>query len=179
VELSWAQKPILAALFDMESFPQTVSLFTGAAGYTSGYSPAILCLLDFIERRCGILPRPDGTLWLTGLVPEEVIHKDQRHQTAYSRMVDGVRFELLNDGTTVALLRDGTEALRFPYGVRVSTDRAGHLSSVTGLVAREVTGTVSTPDNDFSFSVGPNEVLSLVEGQLVTTRGADLVPISY
>src|SRR5690606_1944633 len=41
VELSWAQNPILAALLDMESFPQTLSPFTGAAGYTTSYSPAV------------------------------------------------------------------------------------------------------------------------------------------
>lgn len=179
VELSWAQNPILAALFDMNSFPQTLNPFTGAAGYTEAYSPSIICLLDFIERRSGILPRPDGTLWFTGLVPQEVIHKDQAHRTAYSRDVDGQAFELLNDGSEVTLLRDGTETHRFPNGLRLTTDRSGNLVRLTGLVARSVTGTIRTPQGDLTVSVGPNEVLTLAEGQLARTRPPSLVMPSY
>ena len=72
VELTWALYPILSALFNADRFAQCLSPFTGKEGFTEVYSPAILCLLDFIERLSGILPRPDGTLWFTGLVPYEV-----------------------------------------------------------------------------------------------------------
>jgi hypothetical protein len=179
VELSWAQKPILAALFDMETFPQTLSPFTGAPGYTESYSPSILCLLDFMERRSGILPRPDGTLWFTGLVPEEVIHKDVRHQTAYSREIDGLNFELLNDGSNVTILRDGQEHIRFPYGVRVTTDRLGTPTAVTGLVSRTATGTLQTPSGRYELSVGPNEVQSFADGSLIPSSAPKLVFPTY
>jgi hypothetical protein len=179
VELSWAQKPVLAALFDMETFPQTLNPFNGAAGYTKAYAPAILCLLDFVERRSGILPRSDGTLWFTGLVPEEVIHKDVRHQTAYGRNVDGVSFELLNTGASVTVLRDGEPLYRFPCGIRITTDRAGNLMGLAGMVARTVTGVISTPDGEVPISLGPNDVWAVSNGRLVPTSAPGLVAISY
>jgi hypothetical protein len=179
VELTWAQVPILAALFDMDTFPQTLSPFTGAPGYTEKYSPAILCLLDMVERLCGILPRPDGALWFTGLVPREVIHKHQDHHTAYRRKVDGHTFELLNDGTSATIYRDGEKRFTFPHGTRLTTDRSGKLLSITGMVARTIAGIVETPNGPLAISIGPNEVQVLEDGRLVTTRTPDLVPPSY
>lgn len=179
VELTWAQMPILAALFDMESFPQTLSPFTGAAGYTTSYSPAILALLDMVERLCGILPRADGMLWFTGLVPREVIHKHQDHQTAYRRVVDGHTFELLNDGLSATIFRNGSQLYRFPHGLRLLTDRAGNLTGAIGMVARTVTAMIETSTGAIGVSAGPNEVLELRHGTLVTTRGPDLVTPTY
>lgn len=179
VELTWAQMPILAALFDMESFPQTLSPFTGAAGYATSYSPSILALLDMVERLCGILPRPDGSLWFTGLVPREVIHKHVDHQTAYRRTVDGHAFELLNDGTSATIFRDGHQLYRVPHGLRLVTDRQGNLTGAMGMVARTVTGTIETPNAPLAVSAGPNEVLTLQGNALISARAPDLVPPSY
>ena len=179
VELTWAQMPVLAALFEMETFPQTLSPFTGAPGYTESYSPSILCLLDMVERLCGILPRPDGSLWLSGLVPREVIHKHQDHQTAYRRKVDGHTFELLNDGTSATIYRDSQQLYTFPHGTRLVTDRSGKLQAIIGLVARTVTGAIETPSGPLAISVGPNEVQVLEDGRLVTTRMPDLVMPTY
>lgn len=179
VELTWAQLPVLAALFDMESFPQTLSPFTGAAGYTTSYSPSILALLDMVERLCGILPRPDGKLWFTGLVPREVIHKHQDHVTAYRRIVDGHGFELLNDGDTATVFRDGQQLYRFPHGLRLVTDRSGNLTGAIGMVARTVTGTVETQNGPIPISIGPNEMQALQDNHLVSTRAPDLVAPTY
>jgi len=179
VELTWAQMPVLAALFAMDIFPQTVSPFTGAPGYTEKYSPAILALLDMVERLCGILPRPDGSLWFTGLVPREVIHKHTDHQTAYRRKVDGHTFELLNDGATATVYCDGEKRFTFPHGTRLTTDRSGHLTGAIGMVARTVTGTIETPTGTLAVSIGPNEVQVLQGGALTTTRAPDLVPPTY
>ena len=175
VELTWAQQPILAALFAMETFPQTLSPFTGAAGYTTGYSPSILALLDMVERLCGILPRPEGTLWFTGLVPREIIHKHVDHHTAYRRKVDGHTFELLNDGKTATVFRDGEQLYAFPHGIRLVTDRSGNLTGAIGMVARMVTGVVETPTGPLPIEAGPNEVLALHHGVLVPVRAPDLV----
>jgi len=179
VELTWAHHPILAALFAADSFPQTLSPFTGAAGYTSSYSPAILCLLDFIERLCGILPRPDGTMWFTGLVPSEVIHKDAAHHTAYRRQVDGQTFELLNDGETATVYRDSEQLFSFPHGIRLVTDRSGNLRGAIGMVARSVTGTIQTSNGQVAVTAGPNEVLDYRHGALVSVRAPELVPPTY
>lgn len=179
VELGWAQNPILATLFAMDTFPQTVNPFTGAAGYTEAYAPAILCLLDFIERRSGILPQPDGTLWFTGLVPREIIHKQVEHQTAYSRIVDGHLFELVNDGITATVWRDGQPMHSFPYGTRLVTDRAGALWSVVGMVARTVEGAVHSGGQQYALSIGPNEMLSVQAGELHQARPSALASIRY
>lgn len=58
VELSWVLQPTLLALSRADRFSQTLHPFTGRPGFTEAYSPAILCLLDFLERLCGIQPRP-------------------------------------------------------------------------------------------------------------------------
>nr|WP_210246793.1 hypothetical protein [Devosia ginsengisoli] len=179
VELTWAQMPVLSALFAMDTFPQTLSPFTGAPGYTEKYAPAILCLLDMVERLCGILPRPDGTLWFTGLVPREATHRHIDHHTAYRRKVDGHTFELLNDGITATLYRDGEKRFTFPHGTRLTTDRSSKLQAITGMVARTVTGTIETPNGNLDVSIGPNEVQSFQNGQLATTRTPDLVPPTY
>ncbi|MCR6671928.1 hypothetical protein [Devosia ginsengisoli] len=179
VELTWAQMPILAALFAMDTFPQTLSPFTGAPGYTESYSPAILCLLDMVERLCGILPRPDGTLWFTGLVPREVIHRYQDHHTAYRRKVDSHTFELLNDGISATIYRDGEKRFTFPHGTRLVATREGNLHSLIGMVARSVTGTIETPTGPIPISIGPNEVVTLQNGTLTSTRESSLVTPSY
>lgn len=179
VELTWAQLPVLAALFDMETFPQTLSPFTGAPGYTESYSPAILCLLDMVERLCGILPRPDGSLWFTGLVPREVSHKHQDHQTAYRRKVDGKVFELLNDGTSATVFCDGRRLYRFPHGLRLVTDRSGNLTGAIGMVARTMSGTIETTARTMAVAAGPNEVLALQGDAMVSVRGPELVSPSY
>jgi hypothetical protein len=132
-----------------------------------------------LERLCGILPRPDGDLWFTGLVPREVIHKHADHHTAYRRTVDGHVFELINDGTSATVFRDGQQLYRFPHGLRLVTDRAGNLTGAIGMVARSVTGTVETPNGPLAFSAGPNEVLALHHGALVPVRTPDLVPPNY
>src|SRR4029079_11477710 len=119
VELTFAMQPTLGALFAATRFPQTLDQFTGRAGFTESYSPAILCLLDFVERLSGIMPRPDGTLWFTGLTPQQLTHRDEAHDTAYGRTVDGRRFELVNAGGHSAAYRDGELLFRCPQGVRV------------------------------------------------------------
>jgi hypothetical protein len=179
VELIWAQMPVLAALFNAETFPQTLSPFTGAAGYTEKYSPAILALLDIVERLCGILPRVDGTIWFTGLVPREIAHKQQEHAVAYRRIVDGHRFELVNDGTNATVHRDGHPLYRFPQGVRLVTDRSGNLQSLIGMLAHTVNGVVTTPDGDLPFSVGPNEVLPAIPNKPQPHSAPKLVHIAY
>jgi hypothetical protein len=176
VELTWVMQPILSALFKAERFGQTLDPFTGRMGYTESYSPAILCLLDFVERLCGILPRPDGTLWFTGITPKQIEHRDEAHETAYSRTVDGHRFELVNSAAGTVAYRDGVELFRAPHGVRVVTSREGTLRSLIGMVAAGADGVIETATGNFSFRAGPNEQLDLRAGQLVSARNPGLVP---
>lgn len=138
-ELAIAAMPVLDALAVADRFPQCLDPWSGAAGYTEAYSPSILWFLDAIERWCGILERPDGELWFSGLPPTRLGHSPAA-AVAYGRVVDGVRFEIAADDTEVVVFRDGAEHLRFPRGWRVVADRGGEPVSILGLAAAPVAG---------------------------------------
>lgn len=175
VEFTWVLYPILSALFKVGRFAQTLSPFTGREGFTEVYSPAILCLIDFVERLCGIQPRPDGTLWFTGLVPYQVEHRDEAHETAYGRTVDGRRFELVNTTTLSTAYRDGELLFACPKGVRVVADRQGRITSLIGMSVNEIEGSLRTMDGEVPFRVAANEQLDLREGRLVSVKRPGLV----
>lgn len=175
VELSWALQPVLSALFRGDRFPQCLSPYTGEMGFTEVYSPAILCLLDYVERLSGILPRPEGELWFTGLVPVSVDHRDAAHETAYARRVDGALFELLNTGEGMKVLKDGETWLRAPAGLRLVTGRDGTLRAVTGLRVDGVSGVIETPDGTVPVNLGPNEHVEIAGDSTVTRRSAGIV----
>jgi len=157
VELTWIMQPVLSALFAADRFPQTLNPHTGEAGFTEKYSPSILCLLDYVERLSGILPRPDGMVWLTGLLPKPADHRYECWETAYSRTIGGITFELLNTADESLFYRNGELACRFPNGLRLVTDRAGALLAVEGLSSRIITGTMTYADRAFAFTIAPNE----------------------
>jgi len=178
VELTWALYPTLTALFRMSRFAQTLSPFTGKEGFTEAYSPTILCLLDFVERLCGILPRPDGRLWFTGLVPYQIEHRDVAHQTAYSRTVDGRTFELVNTAEDCTAFRDGELLFRCPKGVRVVTDRQGNIQSLIGMSVNSVHGEIETAYGRVEFRAAANEQLDLKAEGLVSVRSPGFTPPS-
>lgn len=179
VELTWAMQPTLTALFRAERFAQTLHPFTGRAGYTEAYSPTILCLLDFVERLSGIMPRPDGTLWFTGLTPQQIEHRDAQHATAYARDVDWVRFELVNTGAESLGYRNGELLFRAPRGVRVVTDRAGELRGLIGMSASRVSGQLDYAAQAIPFSIAANEQLEFSGGTFRSVRAPGLVPPAY
>ena len=179
VELTWVLYPILSALFKASRFAQTLSPFTGREGFTEAYSPSILCLLDFVERLCGIQPRPDGNLWFTGLIPYQIEHRDEAHETAYGRTVDGHRFELVNSATVSTAYRDGALLFHCPKGVRVVTDRSGSVVALVGMSVNEIEGSLRTREGELAFRVAANEQLDLREGRLVSVRPPGIVPPAY
>lgn len=179
VELTWVMRPILTALARSERFGQTLNPFTGNMGFTEVYSPAILCMLDFVERLCGIQPRPDDELWFTGLVPAQMEHRHEAHETAYARTVDGQRFELVNTLANATGYRDGRLLFEAPHGVRVATDRQGNIISVTGMSAGGIDGRLKTQRGEVPFRVEANERLELAGDRLVSSHKPGLVPPSY
>jgi len=179
VELTWMLQPILAALFAADRFAQTLNPFTGAAGFTELYSPGMLALLDFVERLSGILPRPDGSLWFTGLVPHAVSHRDTAHATAYARVVEGRRFELVNDGTLASAWRDGQPLFSVPHGVRVVTDRAGTITGLVGMSVAPVAGELRTPQGTLPFRIEANEEFDLAAGTLERRQPSRLTHPTY
>ncbi len=179
VELTFAMQPTLSALFKAERFAQTLHPFTGRAGYTEAYSPAILCLLDFVERLSGIMPRPDGTLWFTGLTPQQIEHRDIQHATAYGRDVDGTCFELVNSGDTTIAWRNGEMLFRAPRGVRAVTGPAGELRALIGMSASPVSGELEYAGAAIPFSIAANEQLEFSGGTFRSVRAPGLVPPAY
>lgn len=179
VEMTWMLYPILSAQFQTTRFAQNLHPFTGREGFTEVYSPSILCLLDFVERLCGVQPRPDGTLWFTGLVPYQIEHRDAEHDTGYSRSVDGVRFELVNTQAQTTAYRDGALLFKAPKGVRVITDRAGTILALVGMSVQPIIGTLVTATGSFDFTITANEELSLVGNRFVQARAPGLVPPGY
>jgi hypothetical protein len=179
VELGFVMQPVLSALWKADRFAQTLHPFTGRPGYTEAYSPAILCLLDFVERLCGIQPRPDGALWFSGLAPRQIEHRDAVHETAYARTVDGHAFELVNTASASTAWRDGTLMFDVPRGVRVITDRSGRVRALVGLGVQEVEGTLTSPQGDIPFRIAANEQLDLEGDRLVSVRKPGLVPPSH
>ncbi|RED61799.1 MGH1-like glycoside hydrolase domain-containing protein [Cohnella lupini] len=166
VELTWVMQPIVSAISRMTRFGQCLSPWTGEEGYTEAYSPAILCMLDYIERMCGILPTPEGELWFTGLLPQTLDHGEKlADETAYSRIVDGSEYELHNTRELCSIYRDGRLLCRFPAGVRVVTDRFGSLVKLVGMSVRPLESALLWEDRELPFQVSGNEVLRLVGGQ--------------
>lgn len=175
VELTWVLYPILHALFEFERFAQTINPFSGAPGFTEAYSPTILCLLDFAERVCGIQPRPDGSLWFTGLLPYETEGVDVDHETGYSRRVDGTLFEMVTNSVQMTAYRDRVFLFSAPKGVRVMTDRAGEVLGITGMSVQEISGELQTQSGSIQFSVEANQELSLANTRLQPVRNPGLV----
>lgn len=160
-ELALTAAPVLAAVALADRFPQCLDPWSGAPGFTSEYSPAILWFLDAIERHAGILPRPDGTLWFSGMPPTRLDHGAAAVAVAYSRVVDGVKFELAADDTTVRVLRDGVVLAELPRGWRLVTSRTGEPLALVGLAGRPVTGTWEGAE----VTLAPNDVLDLATGR--------------
>jgi hypothetical protein len=160
-ELALTAAPVLAAVALADRFPQCLDPWSGTAGFTDHYSPAILWFLDAIERHAGILPRPDGELWFSGMSPTRLEHGASASAVAYSRVVDGVRFELAADDSRVRVWRDGAQVADFPRGWRLITNRTGMPTAVVGLAAAPVTGTLTLGDATHQLTLAPNDVVDL------------------
>lgn len=179
VELAVTAMPALSAVAVADRFPQCLDPWSGTPGYTEMYSPSILWFLDALERWCGILPRPDGELWFTGLPPTRLDHGAAACAVAYARTVDEAVFELAADDERVVVLRDGVEHLSFPRGWRVVTDRAGEPTAVVGLLPRAVSGVLRTADGELALCLGGNERAAVRAGEAVGRRpGGVIVPHS-
>ncbi|MHA6485097.1 MGH1-like glycoside hydrolase domain-containing protein [Paenibacillus sp. strain BS8-2] len=180
VELTWVLQPIVSAAARMKRFAQTISPWTGEEGFTEVYSPSILCVLDFVERLCGIRPTPEGELWFTALRPYPMDHGEEiAEETAYSRWIDGIRYELLNGKVSSTLYREGRVWMTFPGGIRVRTNRQGELLGVTGMTVQTVSGELQFDGAAIPFEVKGNEVLAYRDGAFVSVQEIGIVYPTY
>lgn len=169
-ELALTAAPVLAAVALADRFPQCLDPWTGTPGFTDHYSPSILWFLDALERHAGILPRPDGELWFSGMTPTRLEHGAAAQAVGYARTVDGVRFELAADDSRVRVFRDGSPLAEFPRGWRLVTDRSGMPTAVVGLAAAPVAGVLALGDTTRELALAPNDVVDLATGAR-TSRG--------
>ncbi|MBN2984181.1 MULTISPECIES: MGH1-like glycoside hydrolase domain-containing protein [Cohnella] len=180
VELTWVMQPILSSFAKATRFAQTVSPWTGNEGFTEAYSPSILCLLDYVERLCGILPRPDGEVWFTGLTPYAMDHgEDIAGETAYGRNIDGVAYELINTREGSEIYRAGEPYMRFPSGIRVIANRGGELTGIVGMSVRKVEGTIRVGGRELPFAVNGNERLDFAAGAFERASDIGIVYPTY
>ena len=163
-ELGLTVQPVLAAIAGWDRFPQCVDPWSGAAGFTEVYSPSILWFLDAIERHCGILPRPDGELWFSGLTPTRLDHGSAADAVAYSRTVAGVVYEQVGDDNSVEVYRDGEPWLAFPRGWRIIANTAGNVAAAVGLAAAPVSGTLRIGGAKLPLTLAPNDRVTLTDG---------------
>lgn len=180
VELTWVILPILAAFSRMTRFGQTLSPWTGEEGYTETYSPAILCLLDYMERLCGIVPVAGEELWFTGLLPYDMDHGHEvAHETGYRRIVDGTVFELVTTRERSVIYRNEEEYLTFPYGVRVVLGRGGQLLKLIGMSVRQIEGSLCYEGQTLPFTIKGNEQLEYADGGFVSVSDIGVVLPEY
>lgn len=185
-ELMLASKELISALAAADRFPQGIDPWSGDAGFTSSYSPAILWMLDTVERTFGIMTLPTGEITFNSLAPTRL---DPSHggsgkggvhtaaeAVAYSRTVSGVRYELAADDQQVLVCRNAEEHLSFPRGWRVTVDAAGSPTAVTGLTPRAVSGTLNFGGYALDLSLAANERAELKEMGVVARSGPGFVP---
>lgn len=180
VELTWIMQPILSAMSRMPRFSQCISPWTGEAGFTEVYSPSILTMLDYVERLCGILPRPEGTLWMTGLAPYVLDHgRDAGLATAYSRTVDGVKFEIVGTAQETMVYREEQLLYKVPRGVRIVTNRSGDLQHIIGMSARTIEGNVWVDGQFIPVKIGGNEQFAYTNDTFERVREGGVVTPTY
>lgn len=132
-ELVLYMRPALAALSRARSFPQCLDPWSGEAGYGTGYTPAALCLLDFVERMGGILPLPEGGLRFSSLGEADC---------AYARKLGDRVFELESGPELARVFMDGREILSFPAGLHVFADAEGRPLRAANARPRKMAGTL-------------------------------------
>lgn len=180
VELTWVLQPILSALSKAKRFPQTLSPWTGEEGFTEAYSPSILCLLDYVERLCGIMPIGSDQLWFTGLLPVDMDHGEEvAGNTAYSRTVNGLHYELVNTPDNVTVYREGRVHIQGPAGIRLVTDRSGQLEGVIGMSVRTIEGELRYQGMSIPIRIKGNEMQLYSDGDLKTERDIGIIYPAY
>ncbi|OMF80048.1 MGH1-like glycoside hydrolase domain-containing protein [Paenibacillus glucanolyticus] len=180
VELTWVLHPILSALSKAKRFAQALSPWTGEEGFTETYSPSILCLLDYVERLCGIMPVGSDQLWFTGLLPVDMDHGEEvAGNTAYSRTVNGLHYELVNTADRITIYREGSVHIEGPAGIRLVTDRSGHLEGVIGMSVRTIEGELIYQGNSLPIRIKGNEMQRYRGGGLKTERDIGIIYPSY
>ncbi len=176
VELTWILQPIVTALSRFEKFAGSLNAWMGLQGYSENYTPTMLCVLDYLERLCGICPTPGGELWFTALIPRGIDHGETvAEETGYSRNVDGACFEFVNERGGSSVYKEGELLYTLPEGVRLVTDREGNLKGLIGMTVRTVSGQITHGEKTIPFTVRGNERLDYDGTVFVSTDNPGVI----
>lgn len=169
-EFMTAANQLMQAFADVKKFPQCLNPWTGEEGYTELYSPAILSVLDYIERMHGVQAATDGSVWCNARPPvPSSADRPRERSSAYRRKISGNEYELVCGSDRAYLFLNGRAHAEFPNGTRLVCDRSGRVSGITGLVPRTVLGELtlysSLPDQhgerSFALEISANETLEI------------------
>lgn len=174
-ELALSATPTLAALAAADRFPQCLDPWSGDAGFTEVYSPSILWFLDALERYGGVLTRPDGEIWFSGLIPTRLEHGSSADSVGYRRVVDGIVWEVAGDDDLVDVYREGEFSFSFPRGWRVIADRGGDVRAVVGLAAQTVAGELRLSTGAIALKLAPNERTAIDQGVIAERSAVEFV----
>jgi hypothetical protein len=166
VELQFAMDPVLRSLPGYTRFSQCLDPWSGREGYGSAYVPAVLCVLDFVERSRGILPLAGGGLRFSSAGSDSC---------AYSRSSGGALFELDNGPDMARAYKDGMEMFSYPRGLCVETDPSGRVIRVAGVAPRRLQGSLSFDGRSLHLDIDGNEVQELRGAGFQTIRPGGFV----
>jgi hypothetical protein len=151
-DLAHVMSQWVSALVAGHAFRQQLDPWTGVETGADGYSPAMLCMVDFTARLFGVHADPgsDELRWNcrlpTGATTAE-----------YTAAVDDVPVRLTTTAAGSTLRVSGREVLRVTGTGRIVTDRAGVARRVDGTAAGPQTITLAAPSQSvISFAVTPD-----------------------
>lgn len=147
VELQSVMDAVLRALPEFRKYGQCLDPWTAREGFGSSYVPAVLCVMDYVERSYGILPLAEGGLRFSSAGSAA---------SAYSRRSGGSLFELDNGPDLARVYKDGMELFAFPRGLCARTDGAGRLRSLAGISPRKMRGAVMIEGRSFRVEIDGN-----------------------
>lgn len=187
-EFMTAANQAVQAFADIRRFSQCLNPWTGEEGFTELYSPAILAILDYMERLHGIQQASDGTIWCNAkpTTRDTEGHTDDR-TSGYRRTVSGMKYELVCTHERAHLLVNGKLSATFPTGVRLVCDRAGQILGLKGLLPRTVSGALHTYHDyeghehatSYPIAVSANETFYLEGSKLRRTAKLSYVPPQF
>lgn len=180
VELVWVLKSFMKHARRFKEFPQCLDPWSGDAGFGKGYTPAMLAVLDCLERLSGILPRPEGTFSCSA-VPASPSGRPQgcAGSSLYSRMIKGSVWSLLVDHEKASLTCDGSPRLTFPSGARLEVSADLVPLRITALVPQGISGRIDSGGLSIPVRLAGNQVALIQDGQPVMQASGGVIQPSW
>jgi hypothetical protein len=158
-EFLFYARPLLEALRGRPRFSQCLDPWSGREGFGRDYTPSALCLLDYVERCCGIMPLPDGSLRLSSARWRGLA------KSAYARLAGRRRLVLHRDAEESALTCDGREVLRFPSGAIVFIDTELRPLRLVCTAPGGIEGALAWEDLEIPLRADPNQAFAFEGGK--------------